>query len=339
VLGGALVTVWDRAGNAGQPPQIAATFGPVLAMQACDLSADGRYAVTAAGGFDPVKAGAAAAVGDIRIWDVERQQRVAAITADRLVNSVAFSPADPQVLAAAGVHRNAQGAFAAQVYRWNAEKAGADLVAEVGHHAAPLVRVRFSADGRRLLTASQNGQVQVFDAAADGFAPLATNHELSTIVSAALNADGTMAVLADSHSAYLLNVATGQLLAADTSDMRKLALTGHSRNLTDVRFESVAGANAAAADQIKLWTTSLDGTAKLWSVTPTQPQSTDYTAKTLLTLRGHDRGVLSLDVSADGVVVTAGQDGRAIVWPLSSPNLAGNEQTGPNRLDARLADR
>jgi len=93
-------------------------------------------------------------------------------------------------------------------------------------------------------------------------------------------------------------------------------IQGHSSDLTDARFA------IRSNGPLRLWTTSLDGTVKFWGI------SSDHTAaaegakslsavRSLLTLRGHQRGVLAIAALPNGGVVSAGKDGRVILWPIN----------------------
>ena len=116
---------------------------------------------------------------------------------------------------------------------------------------------------------------------------------------------------ADKNSAVVMDVAIGEPLIDQL-------IQGHSRDLTDLRFAIQSNAQAPQ----RLWTCSLDGTAKFWAISESrQPaegdaKSSGAVARPLLTLRGHDSGVLSLAALPNGGVVTAGMDGRVILWPI-----------------------
>ena len=96
-------------------------------------------------------------------------------------------------------------------------------------------------------------------------------------------------------------------------------IQGHSSDLTDVRFALRPNAKTLQ----RLWTTSLDGTVKFWGLPDArQPvdaggEKTVTVARLLLTLRGHHQGVMALAALPNGGVVTAGKDGRVIIWPIS----------------------
>jgi WD40 repeat protein len=90
-------------------------------------------------------------------------------------------------------------------------------------------------------------------------------------------------------------------------------LQGHAGDLTDVRF-AIREANDAPR---RLWSTSLDGAIRFWAITESNSK---YAVRPMLTLRGHERGVLSLAALPGGEVVSGGSDGRVILWPLAAPN-------------------
>ena len=78
-----------------------------------------------------------------------------------------------------------------------------------------------------------------------------------------------------------------------------------------------------AGDKLRVLTGSADQTAKLWDIeTPLLTKDgAPRTAKELLTLRGHTRGLTSVQFSPDGeAALTAGRDGVAILWPTHETN-------------------
>jgi WD40 repeat protein len=99
--------------------------------------------------------------GTIRFVDVERHQPVQALRGHAgPVNSMTFQPAnkDPgrTLLASAGMDRS--------VRLW--DPAGGGVVRTVGVHAQAVTSVRFSADGARLFSAGQDGQIKAWAASA-----------------------------------------------------------------------------------------------------------------------------------------------------------------------------
>jgi WD40 repeat protein len=308
-----------------QEPPIAA-YGPIVALQACDLSHDGKLAVTAS---DDLAAPDSSQDtphlhGEIRLWDVSGQhaRRVGQFIVEGAVQAVAMCPNDPDLILLGGNQPIAEAGYAAALYRWNGQTWTEKQ--QLGSHPRGIVRARFSADGRRIFSASVDGTIRVFEKQGDAFQELNPIPSLSDksrkelalqdLVAADFSDDGAWLVAADKNAAVVIDVASGRSLLTQK-------LQGHSRDLTDVRFAT----RESAASPQRLWTTSLDGTVKFWAISKVEGQpdaTTEETTKTvprlLLTLRGHQRGVLALAALPNGGVVTAGMDGRVILWPIHS---------------------
>src|SRR5262249_477376 len=134
---------------------------------------------------------------------------------------------------------------------------------------------------------------------------------LGELIAADLSDDGKWVIAADKTSALVLDVESGEPVVSEL-------LQGHSSDLTEVRFAIRPNADGRQ----RLGSASLDGTVKFWGFSlgrqPAEDQNGKpaYLARPLLTLRGHQRGVLALAVLPQGGVVTAGMDGRVIFWPI-----------------------
>ncbi len=310
-----------------QEPPIAA-YGPIMALQACDLSHDGKLAVTASDDLAAPDASQDTAHlhGEIRLWDVSDRpaRRIGQIFVEGAVQTVAMCPTDPHLILVGG-HQpiaNAEAGYAAALYRWNGQTWNRQQ--QLGSHPRGIIRGRFSSNGSRIFTASVDGVVRVFEKRGDAFQemnPIASLSDksrddlaLQDLVAADFSDDGSWLVAADKNAAVVIDVATGRSLL-------KQKLQGHSRDLTDVRFSSRENPTSPQ----RLWTTSLDGTVKFWAIAAQEgdPEKTADGAPTavprlLLTLRGHQRGVLALAALPNGGVVTAGMDGQVILWPIHS---------------------
>jgi WD40 repeat protein len=186
---------------------------------------------------------------------------------------------------------------------WDAAT-GSVLATLLGHED----RVRhatFSKDGTRILTSSNDRTARIWTlketAQANGSTTIEAavtqmfnGHEWA-VVSAEFSDDGKFIITAsEDNTARIWDAANGKELSV---------LAGHTARVTSVAF-------APGNDPTRAVTASQDGAVKLWD---TQEN------KEILTLDGHTREVTSVAFSPDGkYVLTASEDGRAILW-LTTP--------------------
>src|SRR5262249_9501461 len=131
-----------------------AAYGPITALQACDLSADGRLAVTASDDLAAPDGSQSAPRlrGEIRLWGVSspNARRIGQLTVDGAVQAVALCPTDPALVLVAGNQSadKAQPGYAAALFRWNGH--AWDQEQQLGSHPRGIIRGRFSRDGQRI---------------------------------------------------------------------------------------------------------------------------------------------------------------------------------------------
>gem|GEM_PF-3525598 len=316
VSGDALTTMWERKHDQDGFQHRVAAFGPVMAMHACDLSGDGTLAVTVSHDLATAvddQAFASRLRGEVRLWRVSETagQRIGAITLDGAVNAVAICPTDSDLILVGGFQRAKEGGYSAELYRWNGKTL--EKVDETGTHDKPIMCVRFSANGQRLITVADDASVHVLDRVENRFhakanyklANLQPELRLGELTAADLSDDGQLLAVADKRAAVIVDVDTGKPVVSEL-------LQGHANDLTDVRFAVRTNIDAPP----RLWSTSLDGSIKYWAL-PNRENGVLNAARPLLTLRGHQQGVLALAVLPDGGVVSGGNDGRVILWPTS----------------------
>ncbi|MBS0418131.1 MAG: hypothetical protein JSR66_10490 [Proteobacteria bacterium] len=145
----------------------------------------------------------------------------------------------------------------------------------------------FSADGRRIVTSSNDKTARIWDAFTGQQLAVFSGHA-DVVERAEFSPDGTRILTAsDDKTARVWDVATGREV---------LTLYGHSDQVPDVSM---------SRDGLKIATASADKTARVWSA---------VTGEQLLVLRHPDQ-VESAAFSADGDrIVTASDDGVARIW-------------------------
>lgn len=322
ILSDTITSVRKRTSLGTFQGEATAVFGPTLALQACDVSHDGKLAVTVSDVVVPadeqnVMQGndVPRLRGEIRVWGITGSEgkRLGGLLLDGAVRSISLSPVDANLILIGGNlrSRNANQGFSAELYRWNGTSL--EFVQSLGNHAKGILRCRFSADGQRIVTASIDGDVQIFANKDKEFAQTAKldlSSRLGDLVAVDLSDDGKYLLAADKSTAIVVNAQTGDLIVP--------SFGGHSSDLTDVKFAS----RSTPDTPIRIWTTSLDGSAKFWGVRTSEQAdgSRAFSARQLLTLRGHQRGILALALLPDGGVVTAGRDGQVILWPVGQTN-------------------
>ncbi len=215
------------------------------------------------------------------------------------------------------------------------EARAADLeLAVLSGHDGEVNSAAFSPDGRRIVTAGDDGTARVWDSVTGAQRLVLPGHG-GVVLAAAFSPDGARIVTASKDkTARIWDSATGKSIAV---------LSGHTDGLLDAVF---------SPDGRRILTTSVDKTARLWNANTGAPQgvipgggatfttavfspdgrriltaSTDRTARVwdsvtfapLVVLRGHGDTVNSASWSPDGRrIVTASTDRTARVWDAAT---------------------
>lgn len=161
-------------------------------------------------------------------------------------------------------------------------------------HADIVNHAVFSADGTRILTASNDKTARLWNAKTGKLLAELKGHT-DWVNNAAFSPDGTRIVTASlDGTARLWDGKTGKLV---------VVMKGHTSSVSDAAF---------APDGTRIVTASDDHTARLWD---------GKTGECLAELKGHTEEVSSAVFSPDGTdIVTAGRDNTARLWrtPLQS---------------------
>ncbi len=168
-----------------------------------------------------------------------------------------------------------------------------DQSATTDGHADSIHEIRFSPDGGQILTASNDGEAIVWEAAS-GKARLTLSGHTGPVNSADFSPDESLIATGSSDgTARLWDAATGQQLQT---------LRGHQYLVMSVVF---------SPDGKRLLTGGGDNNARLWDV---------QTGEELLTLSGHTGKVDQVAFSPDDSLVAAGsgEDGTVIVWDAAT---------------------
>jgi WD40 repeat protein len=201
------------------------------------------------------------------------------------IRSVTFGADDPD----AGIpgHLLMTASVDKTVRLWTPDKS--EPIDTFSEHGAEVWSVALSGDGRRVVTASDDGTARVWDIGTKVSLILAGHTE--PVHFAMFSGDGNNVVTASNdRTARIWDARTGKL---------KAVLGGHMGKVRTAVF---------SPDGTRVLTASADNTARLWNVEPQADTS-------IMNLKGHDEGVRTAAFSRDRhLVVTGADDGSAMVW-------------------------
>jgi WD40 repeat protein len=232
------VVDWRRGGGGSEWTTLFGHQEPTT--RAAEWSPDGSMVTTSAG-------------PEVLVWDPATGERTRSLTASTRFGSVAFSPDSTEL---------ATGMWDGTAIVWRLGIDGAHQVLTVAGHDGTVTDVAFSPDGQRLATASGDGTVNVWDVTPQG------DHEWITVPGAqglAYSPDGrilaTTSTAEETPQPWTTGAANVHLWDSETG--RPLgALSGHEDEIIALDF---------APDGNRLASASLDGTARIWSVSNQAP--------------------------------------------------------------------
>jgi RNA polymerase sigma factor (sigma-70 family) len=256
---------------------------------------DGKRVLTAITKFDKDKA----KPGDVReafsvsvcIWDVATGQPTATLTDStaHTLYHLAFSP-DGKYLAASGVLFDASSVPAGgDVTVWDA-KTGKVLWANQDHKNA-VRRLAFSADGKLLVTPSDDGTVRVWDSFTGKHLKTIDAKSERGVFSAAFSPDGKLIAGAGGSDG-------AQVWDAETGELKHTLKAGTAGGIAVVRFLP-DGTLVTAGTSGKG-----DGNLKLWDV---------KTGKLVKALADPNLIVRSMDITRDGKTIAVGTWEKSLV--------------------------
>jgi WD40 repeat protein len=336
------IRIWDA--SASLPERSLA--GNANGVRAIAYSPDGQYILT--GGNET----------SVRLWNATTRQEVRSFVPDSdamnisaLVNVVGFSPDGSLVLA---------GDFSGYLTWWTIDGTLLQRISDPASSSA-IVEAVFSADGRRIIAASEDGTVRVWDVAtgtlirllevltpnADGIALAAEDATLSG------NGEHLLLALSDG-SVRMWNTETGELerdYGQLATSLSTLAISPDGRYLltsiapgvttlwngeTGEKLHSLSGhagivtVVAFSSDGRYVLTGGEDRTTRLWSLETGDP---------VRVFGGHTDVVRAVAFSTDQqLVLSGGRDGLVRMWDLDHQDLVTYACTRVFR-DLALAER
>ena len=231
---------------------------------------------------------------------------------------------------------------------WSA--ADGSVVRTFTDHAARVTSAAFSADGRQLLTGSEDKTAKLWSVA-DGTVIQTLYGHAWGVLSVAMSPDGAQAVTGGGDwSARLWSLSSGTLIrswrehtgavnavafspdgryvmtGSDDQTLKLWSVTGETSVRTFSGHAHAVSCLAFSPDGTRIVTGSWDRTARLWSVAD---------GAALQVFEPHADIVTSVDYSADGKrVLTGGADNQARLWSVADGTLVTNYLGHTDKIDS-----
>ncbi|MGD2145115.1 MAG: BTAD domain-containing putative transcriptional regulator [Anaerolineae bacterium] len=223
--------------------------------------------------------------------EVRRQVALSRQLAAQSVNQLGVGSHATALLLAIEAGRAAETAEATSLLHELFTRLGYPILTLSGHTDG-VQWVEWNEDGSRILTASSDGTVRVWDART-GAELIVLSRHAGGVTQAMWNRDEQLVLTAgEDRAARVWDAETGSEL---------VALTGHRDAVRQAVWDS---------DESRILTASSDGTARVWDAS---------TGAEVLTLSGHDGAINQAAWSDDEHrILTAGDDGTVRVWDVST---------------------
>jgi WD40 repeat protein len=292
-------TVW----NVKDGKKVVTLIGHRLSVHAAAFSPDGRLITTASSD------------GTVRIWDwrASAGEELPALNVNpnppRRINDVSFSPDDKRIVTA---NVNGMVTIWELVQGSSGITASVSLVRSLFASSSSITTAVYSPDGKSILSASADKTVKVWDPELGTFSSPIEAH-LNKVLSARYSADGkrivTVTEIGDNPGSVI--VWDPDPNNRDHYNLTYLGITGE--HITCATFDPSGNYMATCSDS------GPDGYLRIWDVSSNAAVTNTDRIVPLNQIESHYGPVLAADWSANGGIVTAGQDWLAKIWKGSLP--------------------
>ncbi len=272
------------------------------AITQVSFASDGRFVATAS--------------QSLKIWDVATRKAVAKLESPHSVamRSAIFSPLP-------GSHRFATGGEDGSIRLWDfdPETFRIEMVSELSDpsQTSPIRRLAISADQQWLLACGDTGMIRLWRVDQSIPPVIYDVPGPDAMTSAAFSSDGQQLLVGGDDA-----IARLWELVERTADVAPpTVFRGHADRIEDVAFLQ------SGREPMRVLTASRDKSFRVWDPSPITGSSLEgdrvdhAMGREILTLRGHTQGLTAVDASSSGnLIMTAGRDGKVILWPASEPS-------------------
>lgn len=248
--------------------------------------------------------------GKVIKWDTTARPPFTQVlaTAENGILSIAYSPDRSRIALAQGDLRSLETTFPIQIL----DAQTGEVLLTLSDHTGVVTAVAYSPDGNRLVSASPDRTLRVWDAQTGALLRTITNDGVSTYAAVAISPDGkTLASGSDAGAVLLWHMDTGERLGD--------ALTGHSERVISLNF---------SPDGQRLVSGSMDDSATIWNLASRQG----------IRLAAHIDDVAGVVFSPDSTrVASASVDGTVILWDANTGQVIGQPLIGHDDIVETVA--